>query len=538
MGAVYEGEDRRDGSHVAVKLLHPHLAASDPTYLERFEREAHVAALLRSPYTVHLLDYGVENDQYFIVMEYIERESLAEHLGNGQLPPEEALRIGGEIAGALEEAGARGIVHRDIKPENVLLDTRGRAKVTDFGIARSTTAPGITVTGGFVGTPAFAAPEQVDGHADHRADIYATGVTLYAMLTGRTPFQGRTAMDTLFQHRTATLPMGPLSYLPDTVQNIVRRCMEKDPLDRYQSAAELAGALDRGRQLLARASQGGSTPAAAAPAAPPTPSQGGTEAPSSRPPVPAARLGSPPPPVAPPQRVPRGSGEVPTSVVRGPVRQAVPAPPATVVSHGGGPSQYAPPPNSGPPPARSSPPSGRRPVVLLAGLGGAGAVAAIVVGLVFALGRGSDGDQKADASATASPSASATSSPTTQSVTPTNTRAAVVTQAPPTATPTPQGGFANITNIRISGGRYVVDFVTSGFTYSLPGTHVHFFFDTVPVEQAGAPGGGPWVVYGDPSPFQLLGPGDRPQGAARMCVLVANANHSIRPGTGNCVSLP
>ncbi|MGD9934975.1 MAG: serine/threonine-protein kinase [Dehalococcoidia bacterium] len=533
MGSVFEGEDRRDGSRVAVKLLHPHLAASDPTYLERFEREAHVAALLRSPYTVHLLDYGVEDDQYFIVMEYIQGESLADRLGNGAIPPEEALRIGGEIARALEEAGARGIVHRDIKPENVLLDTRGRAKVTDFGIARSTTAPGLTVTGGFVGTPAFAAPEQVDGQVDHRADIYATGVTLYAMFTGRTPFQGKTAMDTLFQHRTATLPMGPLSYLPDTVQNIVRRCMEKDPLDRYQSAAELAGAIDRGRQIISRASQGGTSPASAA--ASPRPSRGSTESP--RPPAGAF---SPPAPSA--ASSPSRPGEMPTAVGRGPAFTPLPPPPpppAPVVATAARSEPYPPQSYSPPPAPAGRPPSGRWPVVLLAGLGGAFAVVAAVVGVVLAMGGGDDGKEKAEPSVSPSASTSALAAATARATaTPTNTRAAAATQPPPTATPTPQGGFATITGIRLSGGKYAVDFTTSGFNYSLPGIHLHFFFDTVSVEQAGVPGGGPWVVYGGGSPFQLSGPGDRPQGATRMCVLVANANHSIRPGTGNCVSLP
>ena len=261
MGMVFEGEDRRDGSRVAVKLLHQHLAASDATYFDRFEREAHSAALLRSPYTAHLIDFGVENGQAYLVMEYIDGEPLSRLLNRGPLPPAEALRVAGEVARALEEAGARGLVHRDIKPENILLDTAGRVKVIDFGIARSSSAPGLTTAGGFVGTPAFAAPEQIDGEVDHRSDVYALGVTLYAMLTGRPPFEGRSAIETLFQHRTAPVPTGPLQAFPDSIQNIVRRCLEKDPRDRYQSAAELSGAIDRGRQSVSRMSVGGPAPA-------------------------------------------------------------------------------------------------------------------------------------------------------------------------------------------------------------------------------------------------------------------------------------
>jgi serine/threonine-protein kinase len=294
MGFVVEGQDRRDGSRVAVKLLFPHLAASDPSFTERFEREAHVAALLRSPYTVHLLDFGVESGQYFLVMEYIDGEPLSRRIQRGPLAADEALRIASEMARALEEAGARGIVHRDIKPDNVLIDSDGRVKVTDFGIARSTNAPGLTVAGGFVGTPAYAAPEQADGEADQRSDIYSLGVTLYAMLTGRVPYEGRSTMDILIQHRTAPLPMGPLSHLPDPVQNVVRRCLEKDPLDRYQNATELAGAIDRARRATraggAAVRSGGTPPAPLAAAAQPAGAGAGSVEPSP-PAVPAGPPG-------------------------------------------------------------------------------------------------------------------------------------------------------------------------------------------------------------------------------------------------------
>jgi serine/threonine-protein kinase len=502
MGTVLEGADRRDGSRVAIKLLHPHLAASDPSYLDRFEREAHVAALLRSPYTVHLIDYGVEGDLYYIVMEFVEGESLAERLAGGPLFPEEALRIAGEVARALEEANARGIVHRDIKPENILLDDRGRVKVTDFGIARSTTGAGITVAGGFVGTPAYAAPEQVDGNVDHRSDIYSLGVTLYTALTGNPPFRGKTAMDTLFQHKSATVPMAPLAHLPDPVQNIVRRCLEKDPLDRYQSAADLAGAIDRARGALQRMPK---------PDPPPIATPTVVEA---RPTAVAPER----PPAVPPARTGTGSQ----------VRQAVP-PPVVPVSAAPAASRPRPP---NPPPWR------RTPVVLtaLAGLIGLGAFGGVLA--VAALG-GDDDDPPATPAATESP-ATATSS----AVTATGTTPAQETPSPTAvaATPTPIGGFARIDGpIRIgANGAYQVAFITDGFDYGLPGTHVHFFFDSVSIEEAGLPGGdgSGWFVYGDGSPFTGYTIADRPPEARRMCILVANQDHSVREGTGNCVELP
>ena len=215
MGMVYEATDRRDGSRVAVKLLHPQLSVDD-AFRERFEREAHVAALLRSPYTIHLLDFGVADGIYFLVMEFIDGETVAEAIAEAPLPPDRALAVAISVARALEEAEARGVVHRDIKPENVMLPGDGMMKVADFGIARRVNTPSMTVTGGFIGTMAYAAPEQVGGEVDHRTDIYALGATLYCMLTGQPPFGG-TALDVLQQHRDASLPMGPLEGLPDVV---------------------------------------------------------------------------------------------------------------------------------------------------------------------------------------------------------------------------------------------------------------------------------------------------------------------------------
>lgn len=253
MGTVFEGVDRRVDTKVAIKLLHPHLAA-DPSYQERFEREAHVAALLRSPYTVHLLDYGVDQGYYYLVMPFIDGQSVADLLKGGPVPASKALAIAADVARALEEAEARNVVHRDIKPENILLDTKGGVKVADFGIARQMGSDGMTVPGGFVGTSAFAAPEQADGNVDTRTDIYAVGATLYTMLAGKPPFSG-SPLDLMKHHRETAIPMGPLMRFPQAVQTIVQRCMEKDRADRYQRPSDLVGAIERAAKALDSAVQ-------------------------------------------------------------------------------------------------------------------------------------------------------------------------------------------------------------------------------------------------------------------------------------------
>ncbi len=241
MGAVYRGIDRRDDTPVAIKLLHPHLA-DDSSFRERFEREAHVAALLRSPYTVHLLDYGISGRHYFIAMEFVDGLTLKDTLRDGPLAPLRALRIATQIARALEEAQARGVVHRDIKPENILIRGEDSVKVSDFGIARQVGTATITVTGAFIGTLSYAAPEQMLGRVDHRSDIYALGATLYHMLAGRPPFSG-TIEEMLHLVREAPPPRQPLAGLPPRAVAIALRCLEKDPAKRYQSASELAAAL-------------------------------------------------------------------------------------------------------------------------------------------------------------------------------------------------------------------------------------------------------------------------------------------------------
>jgi serine/threonine protein kinase len=491
MGMVFEGQDRRNNERVAVKLLYPHLVERDPTFLERFEREAHVAALLRSPYTVHVQDFGTEQGFTFLVMEFIDGETLLGILSRGPIEPDSALRVAGEVAHALEEAASRGIVHRDIKPENILIDREGHVKVTDFGIARSALSPGMTMTGGFVGTPAYAAPEQLDGKVDARTDIYALGATLYHMLAGQQPFTGRSDIDVLMKHRDAPLPSGPLAGLPSAATNIVRRCMEKDPLDRYQSPGELAGAITRGRQALARSAT--ETPKPAPMTAtiigalrppeevieerPASAVIGGSVGPAAVAPAQPASEGLPPvlPPGAKPQEElpdtaerrrprqrPAEAGAVPPvqpppSRVQAPPSRAIQPPPPRLVQPAPSRAQPAaisrvPPPAPQPAPAasrvdsapargaapaasagRTAPGKARRPgqwKAVLGTLAGVAVVGALIGGLLAAFGGG--GDDEADAPAeTRTRSATRTPTPESPTATPSPTAQLLPSVTPP-----------------------------------------------------------------------------------------------------------
>ena len=253
MGVVYRGTDRRDDSPVAIKILHPHLA-EDESFRERFEREAHVGALLRSPYVVRLLDYGFAEGRYFIVMEFVEGENLKDAIAAGPLPASRAVRIGAQTARALEEAEARGIVHRDIKPDNILLAPGDAVKVADFGIAKQLSSGTLTMPGAFIGTLFYAAPELALGKADNRSDVYSLGATLFHSLTGHPPFRGD-ALEVLRHHAETQVPMDELQSIPEVVREIIVKCLQKDPEDRYQSCTQLAGDLEKAASRLGQATE-------------------------------------------------------------------------------------------------------------------------------------------------------------------------------------------------------------------------------------------------------------------------------------------
>ena len=245
MGTVYKAHDGSNGQAVALKVLRPDLA-HEPGYLERFRREAQIASQLHSRHIVRILDSGNSDGRYFIAMEYVEGQTLAKRLENGALPVEEAIRICHEVCTALIVAHQHGVVHRDIKPQNILLDLDGTAKVTDFGVARRQGQPGITVDGLYLGTPEYMAPEQVDGHADIRSDIYSFGILTYQMLAGRVPFRGETPWATLDQQmRSDPLPLGAIrNDVPAWLSALVMRCLRKDPRSRFQTPQSLLQALD------------------------------------------------------------------------------------------------------------------------------------------------------------------------------------------------------------------------------------------------------------------------------------------------------
>jgi serine/threonine protein kinase len=255
MGEVYRARDTRLGREVAIKVL-PEQVAHDATALARFDREARAVAALSHPHIEALHDIGEHEGMHYLVMELLEGETLAARLRRGAVPEKDALRFGAEIAEALGAAHAHGVVHRDVKPANVML-TRSGAKLLDFGLARlqrKAGSPGETATattgldaGVIAGTLPYMAPEQVRGQtADARSDIFALGAVLYEMLSGRRAFGGATTADTM----TAILTQDPAELsrpglsVSASLERIVRRCLQKDPEERFQSARDVAFALE------------------------------------------------------------------------------------------------------------------------------------------------------------------------------------------------------------------------------------------------------------------------------------------------------
>jgi eukaryotic-like serine/threonine-protein kinase len=257
MGEVYKATDTRLDRTVAVKVLPEHVA-SDAELKQRFEREAKTLAALSHPYICPVFDVGTQNGIAFLVMEYLEGETLEQRLKKGALPLDHALQIGIQVADALATAHRAGIVHRDLKPGNIML-TKSGAKLLDFGLAKSsapvvagnlsmlpTTPPNLTAQGAILGTFQYMAPEQLEGReADARTDIFAFGAVVYEMMTGKKAFEGKSQASLISSiMRFQPAPISSIqSMSPAGLDRVVDICLAKDPDDRWQSAHNLASEL-------------------------------------------------------------------------------------------------------------------------------------------------------------------------------------------------------------------------------------------------------------------------------------------------------
>src|SRR5579864_7604333 len=255
MGEVFRARDERLGRDVALKLIRP--ASSDnPDHLRRFEQEARAAAALNHPNILAIYDVGFEGSVPYIVSELLEGKNLRQRLQEGPIPVKEASDYALQIAHGLTAAHERLIVHRDLKPENLFLTNDGRVKILDFGVAKlqapahedRTIESVTTVTkhGAMIGTVAYMSPEQLRGKpVDHRSDIFSFGAILYEMMSGSRAFRGETEVDTM----TAVLREEPAianldeAAIPAGYRDIIQHCLEKDPENRFQSAKDLAFAL-------------------------------------------------------------------------------------------------------------------------------------------------------------------------------------------------------------------------------------------------------------------------------------------------------
>ncbi len=257
MASVFKTWDHRVERIVAIKVLRS-LDKNDLKAVERFRREARAAAALAHPNAVTIYDFVEEQGQYFLVMEYIHGPTLKQLIGQRrQLPAREALEIAAQVCSVLQVAHTRGFIHRDIKPQNIMLAWGGGAaggvgsgaalvKLTDFGIVRVAEDAGLTNSGIVLGTADYLSPEQARGETlTASSDLYSLGVVMFEMLTGRPPFVGPTAVSIAMQHASTNPPQLRQfnQNVPPMAEQIVMRTLEKEPEDRFSSAAEMQQAL-------------------------------------------------------------------------------------------------------------------------------------------------------------------------------------------------------------------------------------------------------------------------------------------------------
>jgi serine/threonine protein kinase len=260
MSTVYLARDTTLDRPVAVKVMHREMS-EQADQLERFRQEARAVAKLSHPNVVSVIDAGEDGGHPYIVFEYVEGETLKQRINRvGALDPQEALAYAIEIGRGLTVAHGRHMVHRDIKPQNVLIDSEGRAKLTDFGISRQLEQDGMTATGRVLGTTDYVAPEQAMGHgADPRSDIYALGVVLYEMLIGQVPFQADSQVGVAMKHVNEELPdvQQRRPEISAAAALVVERATAKDPDERYQDVGEMID--DLSTALEVEAARAGST---------------------------------------------------------------------------------------------------------------------------------------------------------------------------------------------------------------------------------------------------------------------------------------
>ena len=245
MAVVYRAFQPSLRRYVAIKVL-PEYLQVDPEFVARFQREARAAAQLSHPNVVTIYDVGEQAGVHYIAMEYLEGGSLLDRLARGPLRSGEALQIVEQVGSALDFAHSHGLIHRDIKPANILFSADNRPKVTDFGIARAGDTSRLTRAGTMLGTPEYMSPEQAEGRpVDYRADLYALGVILYEMLTGRVPFHADTPHAIVYAliHQPPPPPRQLRPDLPPAVEAVLLKALAKRPNDRFQRGADMATAL-------------------------------------------------------------------------------------------------------------------------------------------------------------------------------------------------------------------------------------------------------------------------------------------------------
>jgi serine/threonine protein kinase len=510
MSAVYKATDPNLKRVVAIKVIHPHLS-DNQDFVKRFEEEAAAVAQLRHPGIILVHDFNKDDelDLYYMVLEFVPGETIQDHLKrlNDQgrkLSVSKALEFMANICDAVDYAHQRGMIHRDIKPANLMLTTTGQAILMDFGIAKIVGGQRHTATGAVVGTAMYMSPEQIKGEQpDRRSDIYSLGVTLFEMLSGKPPFDADSAMTLMMMHINDPVPnpqkLNP--EIPEGVVDVVNKALEKNPADRFQTAAQMAAAL---RNALAGRVAG------------PVPSSRSTmveDAPTMMKNVQSTTV-------------------EPVSAPRGTVVESSPMQPqarGTMVESAPQQTPYTAP--SSQPAAKSKSRS------MLPVLAGVGVLLICLVGGGFFLfnqflGGGNATEPPVIPTNTLDLATEAPVLPPTEIVIPTDTA------IPLTATPSTP--YVVILGIRVEGLLYAVDYEVHNFPEG-SNLHVHMFFNTVPPEQAGSPGSGPWKLtwgqYGNP-PFTQYTLANRPPDATQLCALVANPNHSIQLNSGNCIDLP